>query len=265
MGMLQIATTMMAGLALGTTLMVPAASAQQASFFEQFDTLSKSRWYVSDGWATGDYRNCTWAANQVRTAEGLLEVGFAPVPYGERQNSCGTVQTRQAFGHGTFEARLKTPGGSGLNAGFFTYIGPTQGQPHDEIDFEILLRDTGEVQTTTWVNGVSGDGKLGSGQTHDLPYPSDTEFIHFAATWTPDKIDYFINGEKVRTIDEGFRIPKHPQRIFFSLWGTDTLVDWMGRYEPMKEAVHMEVDWVAYTALGDECQFPESVVCGEAD
>ncbi|HEY8575839.1 MAG TPA: family 16 glycosylhydrolase [Devosia sp.] len=259
--MLRNVSNVMAGAVMGIMLITPAANAQQASFFDGFDTLSTSRWYVSDGWATGEYRNCTWAAGQVRAVDGVLEVGFAPVPYGERQNSCGTVQTRQAFGHGTFEARLKTPAGSGLNAGFFTYIGPNQGSPHDEIDFEILLRDTSEVQTTTWVNGVSGDGRMGSGQTHDLPYPSDSDFIHLAATWTPEKIDYYVNGEKVRTIDDGFRIPTHPQRIFFSLWGTDTLVDWMGAFEPIEQAVHMEVDWVAYTPLGEECQFPQSILC----
>ncbi|MEO3997613.1 family 16 glycosylhydrolase [Mesorhizobium sp. CAU 1732] len=242
-------------------LVAPAAFAQQASFFDDFDTFNTQRWYVADGWATGAYQNCTWASNQVSIEDGILRVGFAPRPYKDRQYSCGALQTKQAIGHGTFEARLKTPSGSGLNAAFFSYIGPTQGKPHDEIDFEILLRDTGKVQTTTFVNGISGDGEIGSGQNHDLPYPSDSDFIDYAITWTPDKIEYFINGELVRTIDEAFRIPTNPQRIFFSLWGTDTLTDWMGPFTPVTEPIKMEVDWVGYTALGEPCQFPQSVLC----
>ncbi|WP_201776052.1 family 16 glycosylhydrolase [Devosia geojensis] len=232
-----------------------------ATFFDGFDGLDLGRWYVADGWATGDYSNCTWMDDLVKAEDGLLNVGYAPVPYKERENSCGALQTRTAFGHGTFEARLKTPSGSGLNAAFFTYIGPTQGAPHDEIDFEVLLRNTGEVQTTTFVNGVSGDGEVGSGQHHALPYPSDSDFIQFAVTWAPDRIDYYINNELVRTMTEPHTIPTNPQRIFFSLWGTDTLTDWMGEFERPAEPIAMQVDWVAFTALGEECQFDESVLC----
>jgi len=237
------------------------AMAQQASFFDDFDSLDSQRWYVADGWATGTYQNCTWAAGQVRAENGLLRVGFAPTPYKDRAYRCGALQTKKAIGYGTFEARLKTPSGSGLNAAFFSYIGPTQGQPHDEIDFEILLRNTSEVQTTTWVNGTSGDGEIGSGQTHALPYPSDSDFTNYAVTWTPERIDYFINGELVRTIDEGFRIPTHPQRIFFSLWGSETMTDWMGAFAPVTAPIQMQVDWVGFTALGETCQFPQSVLC----
>ncbi|UXN72996.1 hypothetical protein N8D56_18355 [Devosia sp. A8/3-2] len=40
-------------------LTASAAFAQQASFFDDFDSLSNQRWYVADGWATGTYQNCT--------------------------------------------------------------------------------------------------------------------------------------------------------------------------------------------------------------
>ncbi|GLQ52758.1 family 16 glycosylhydrolase [Devosia nitrariae] len=239
------------------------AFAQGTSFFDGFDSLDLKRWYVSDGWANGEFQNCTWSDDVVRAEGGVLNVGYAPVPAGERDNSCGELQTRQAFGHGTFEARLKTPSGSGLNAAFFTYIGPTQGVPHDEIDFEILLRNTSEVQTTTFVNGVSGDGEVGSGEHHELPYSSDSDFIDFAVTWTPDKIDFYINKELVRTMTEPHTIPTNPMRVFFSLWGTDTLTDWMGEFERPVEPIAMQVDWVAFTALGEECAFDESVLCAQ--
>lgn len=252
----------------GAALLLPAIAAQPAfaestSFFDGFDGLDLERWYIADGWATGNYQNCTWSDDLVRTEGGMLNVGFAPVPSGERDNSCGSLQTRTALGHGTFEARIKTPSGSGLNAAFFSYIGPTQGAPHDEIDFEILLRNPSEVQTTTFVNGVSGDGEVGSGEHHALPYPSDSDFIDFAFIWTPDKIDFYINKELVRTMSEPHTIPTNPMRIFFSLWGTDTLTEWMGTFERPAEQIAMQVDWVAFTALGEECAFDESVLCAQ--
>lgn len=237
------------------------AQAQGAAFRDDFDTLDLSRWYVSDGWSNGGHQNCTWSTDQVSAADGMLRVGFAPQPKGERDNRCGELQTRKAYGYGTYEARLKTPSGSGLNASFFTYIGPQQGKPHDEIDFEVLLRNTGQVDTTTFVNGKSGDGTTGSGQSHALPHASDSDFITYAFTWEPGRIRFYLDGKLVRTMDDPKTIPTNPQRMFFSLWGSDTLTDWMGSFAPVAAPIAMEVDWVAFTPLGDECAFDQSILC----
>lgn len=237
------------------------ALAEEAAFRDNFDQLDLARWYVSDGWSNGSHQNCTWSTDQAKVANGTLRVGFAPVPKGDRQYRCGEIQTRKAYGYGTFEARLKTPSGSGLNAAFFTFIGPQQGKPHDEIDFEVLLRDTSHVDTTTFVNGKSGDGTTGAGQSVPLPHASDADFITYAFTWEPDRLRFYIDGELVRTMDNPATIPSNPQRIFFSLWGSDTLVDWMGAFAPVTTPIAMEVDWVAYTPLGSDCAFDESILC----
>jgi len=245
-------------------LLVPtAAMAQSTSFHDDFDTLDTKRWYVSDGWSNGAHQNCTWSTSQVESVDGLLNVGFAPVPKGDRIYSCGELQTKQAYGYGTYEARLKTPAGSGLNAAFFTYIGPQQKKPHDEIDFEILLKDTSIVETTTFVNGKSGDGKVGSGKKTTLPHASDSDFIDYAMTWEPGEIRFYLDGQLVRTMSDPMTIPTNPQRVFFSLWGTDTLIDWMGKMEVPSGPIAMQVDWVAFTAQGETCAFPESILCAQ--
>ena len=181
--------------ALGALALVQPALAQDAAFRDDFDTFDQGRWYASDGWSNGSHQNCTWSADQAKAASGNLQLGFAPIPKGDRQYRCGEIQTRLAYGYGTFETRMKTPAGSGLNAAFFSYIGAQQKKPHDEIDFEVLLRDTGHVDTTTFVNGVSGDGEIGAGQSHALPRPSDSDFITYAFTWAPDKVSYYIDGD----------------------------------------------------------------------
>lgn len=247
--------------ALAFSCLAAPATAQGTSFFDDFDTLDGQRWYVSDGWANGDHQNCIWSAGQVKTLRGMLWVGFAPSSSaGGRDYACGEIQTRTAFGYGTFEARLKTPIGSGLNAAFFTYIGPQQGKPHDEVDFEVLLKDIGHVETTSFVNGVSGDGEVGSGMSHQLPYGSNN-FVNFAVTWTPGRLDYYINNQLVRTMTESDQVPNNAMRIFFSLWGSDTLTDWMGTFAPPSGPLAMHVDWVAFTAQGEGCAFPDSVLC----
>ncbi|SEQ41925.1 endo-1,3(4)-beta-glucanase [Devosia sp. YR412] len=252
---------LLATVALATLAQAAPAFAQGTAFHDTFDSLDSARWYVSDGWSNGAHQNCTWSTDQAKVTGGNLRVGFAPVLKGERQNRCGEIQTKTAYGFGTFEARLKTPAGSGLNAAFFTYIGQQQGKPHDEIDFEILLRDTGHVDTTTFVKGVSGDGEIGAGQSHALPHASDSDFTTLAFTWEPDRVRYYIDGELVRTIDDPKMVPTNPQRIFFSLWGSDTLTDWMGPFSPVSQPIAMEVDWVAFTPLGEGCAFDQSILC----
>ena len=246
---------------LGCSLLAAPGVRAQASFVDDFDRLDGSRWYLSDGWSNGEHQNCTWSKDEITVSDGRLRVGFSPVPAGDRAFRCGEVQTHASLGHGTYEARLKTPSGSGLNAAFFTYIGEVHGKQHDEIDFEILMKDTMEVHTTTFVNGVSGDGQKGGEMYLPLPYPADEGFIDYALVWAPDRLDFYINGQLSRSITDLRQIPFTPMRVYFSLWGTDTLGAWMGPFEAPTAPIAMEVDRFAFTRLGDECQFADSVAC----
>ena len=243
---------------LAASLPAISAAAEDGSFFDGFDTLSSSRWYVSDGWANGAHQNCAWSKNEISVAEGKLSVGFTKAAGADnRDYVCGEVQTRAAFGYGTYEARLKTPKGSGLNAAFFSYIAPPKAATHDEIDFEVLLKDTSKVQT-----GGFAANKGVKSHTPDLPHPSDSDFIDYAFVWGPGSLKYYIDGKLVRSVDDPAQVQTQPQRIYFSLWGSDTLTDWMGPFTD-PGTISMQVDWVAYTAPGDKCLFPESITCSQ--
>lgn len=233
-----------------------AQDATGKSFVETFDTLSGSRWFVSDGWDNGKHQNCTWSKEQVKVADGNLTLSFEKKPLKDRDYSCGEVQTKQRFSYGTYEARMKSGTGSGLNAAFFTYIGPVHKQPHDEIDFEVLTKDPSKVQVNAYVGGKSNDEKL-----VDVPGGADQGFNDYAFVWEKERLRWYVNGQLVHEVTEPSQLPSHPQKIFFSLWGTDTLREWMGAFSDPGKPVTMAVDRVAYTALGEPCQFEESVAC----
>ena len=76
--------TKLAALA-GLAMTAAPALAQETGFFDDFDTLDTKRWYVSDGWNNGAHQNCDWSADQVSASGGMLHVGFAPQPKGDRQ------------------------------------------------------------------------------------------------------------------------------------------------------------------------------------
>ncbi|MQW89458.1 glycoside hydrolase family 16 protein [Sinorhizobium saheli] len=236
-----------------------AAMAQEGangkSFLDDFDELDGRVWYVSDGWNNGAHQNCTWSKKQVKPVNGILELTFEERKEGKRNFACGEIQTRKRFGYGTYEARIRTADGSGLNSAFFTYIGPADKKPHDEIDFEVLGKNTAKVQINQYVSAKGGNEFLA-----DVPGGANQGFNDYAFVWEKDRIRYYVNGEMVHEVTDPAKIPVNAQKIFFSLWGTDTLTDWMGTFS-YKEPAKLQVDRVAFTALGDECQFAESVAC----
>ena len=250
---------------LGAPLLAQPVTAQQAApdqvlgaaFFDEFDSFDRNRWYVSDGWSNGTWMNCTWARAMVDLRDGLLSLGFEKRRAGERDYACGEIQTRQIFGYGTYEVKMRAPRGSGLNAAFFTYIGPVHGQPHDEIDVEILGRDTAKVDLNAYVGGKDkGKARV------DVPADAADSFVHYAFVWEEARLRWYIDGVLVHELTPAEApIPTHAQRIYLSLWGSDSFTDWMGPFVDPGQKVVAEYDWVAFTPLGSPCQFAASIAC----
>lgn len=221
-------------------------------FHETFDDLDPSVWFISDGWTNGPHQNCTWSADAAKVVDGVLRLAF--LPNDKAGHLCGEIQTKAIFHHGTYEARVRTPAGSGLNAAFFTYIGPVHQAPHDEIDFEILTRDTSRVSLNTFVSGEEQNGT-----TVPISPPIDEAFHDLAFIWEPGSIRWFIDGVEVHRATTN--LPVTPQKLYLSFWGSDTFVDWMGPFTTPPGPLVMEVDWAAFTPLGKDCQFRESLLC----
>jgi endo-1,3-1,4-beta-glycanase ExoK len=245
--------------ALGSLSAVPAHAQDiksAPSFVDDFKSFDRSRWYVSDGWNNGSHQNCTWSKGQVSLSDGVLSLGFEKQKLKDREFTCGEMQTKQRFGYGTYEARMKTDAGPGLNAAFFSYIGPSDKQPWDEIDFEILTKDTSKVQVNAYIDGKGKNEKL-----VEVPGGTDKAFNDYAFVWEKDSLRWYVNGQLVNTITDPTTLPSHAQKIFFSLWGSDTMKGWMGAFADPGRKLSLQVERVAFTALGDPCQFPESLVC----
>ena len=245
-----------AGLALALAAAAPAAAQPLgASFFDDFTRFEHSRWFASDGWSNGDHQNCLWSESAVDHRPGRLGLLFLHAPTDTHAYRCAEIQSHAHYHYGTFEARIRTDDGSGMNAAFFTYIGPTHGQRHDEIDFEILTAQLREVTLNTHV-----DGHEMHGATAALPAPANAAFHVYSFVWEPGRVRWFVDGVLVHAVQDA-ALPERAQKIYLSLWGSDTLVEWMGPFEPPDRPRRMEVDWVAYTALGEGCRFAASVLC----
>ncbi len=247
--------------ALAATL-AAAGPAAAGGFFDDFDTLDGKRWFVSDGWTNGPHQNCIWTRAALDVADGALTLtlkretttsgdGNATRPY-----SCAEIQTRQTYGHGLFEARIKAAGGSGLNSAFFTYTGEPA---HDEIDVEILGRDT-----TRFDANYYSDGKGENQETVAVPQPADEAMIDYAFEWTPGRLRWYVNGVLKREVVRA-DVPDAEQKVFFSLWnGGKGMSGWLGPQDDTIEVRTMVVDHVGFTPMGERCLFAGSLSCSAA-
>ena len=242
-----------AGGALGAAL--GGAAAAQDAFRDDFESFDRDRWYVSDGWSNGDWQACTWSERMVTVGDGLLRLSLAPTEAGSSDYLCAEVQSNGEFGYGTYEARLRTDRASGVNAAFFTYIGPVHDRTHEEIDVEILTRDPSRFDVNTY-----RDGQSAGGQSVALPTDADAEFHTYSFTWAPDAIRWYVDGALVHEAT-GADLPQPPQKVFLSHWNSRTFTDWMGAFEDPGRPLDLVVDWVAFTPAGEGCRFEGSALC----
>lgn len=226
------------------------------SFFDSFDRLDAKRWYVSDGWTNGAHQSCTWLRDNLSASGGTLRLILRKLPNKHRNHGCAEIRTHARHGYGTYEARMRSAAGSGLNTAMFTYSGPPLTKVHDEVDFEFLGKDPRQVQLNYFVGAKGGNEKM-VGIGSDL----SAGFNTYAFEWLPGSMRWFINGKLVHS-KTGDNLPSVPGQFFFSLWSGASAVDgWLGKFDPAAGPVSAEIDWAAYTRPGERCRFPESITC----
>ncbi|MEO9971491.1 MAG: family 16 glycosylhydrolase [Hyphomonadaceae bacterium] len=194
-------------------------------------------WYRSDFDNVDHFMQVGWAVDHIGFgAEGMsLKLSDQDSP--TNRHTSGEYQRRGRYGFGRYEVIMRAPVGSGLVTSFFTHTGPYFGDPHDEIDFEILGKNTRRI----YLNWFT-DGKVGQAVWHELGFDATKEFHHYAFEWEPDAIRWYIDGEQVYERPEGTTpVPQTPGRIIANLWtGTRQQYKWHGvpAFTPPVEAAY---------------------------
>ena len=198
--------------------------------------------------------------NRIYTAKSTTDFGPDPTKYdmvvksGSLKYVDGGVTLGLNQGTGTFMALTRylkygkitarfTPAQSiGVVSTFVTMsaiTGYAEGEAiHDEIDFEILGKDTSKPEynlfpytTTAIERGMHGgpiQGSVAKGVPHD-----------FTFDWRSDRIDWLVDGQIVQSIKKSESVsktgaiagngpwfPMNPSRVEFSIWAPSS--DWSG-------------------------------------
>lgn len=210
------------------------------SFVDEFDKgMDSALWHKADGWTNGSMFNCGWQADHVTFSNGIMQLLLDKKTSSGRPFTAGEYRTNGFFQYGTFEVRMKAAKQRGIVSSFFTYTGPSDNQPWDEIDIEILGRDTTRMQTNYFTNGQGHHEK-----TIKLGFDASEDFHVYKIVWTSKSIEWYVDDKLVNR--ETSNIPTHPQRIMMNLWPGINVDDWLG-YFSYKAPLTAEYDWVRYT------------------
>jgi len=198
-------------------------SAAGSSFFEDFASFNSS-WEYRSG-SNGSPFNCVFSPSQVSFADGKMVLTL------DRNNSGSSYpykgaeyRTSSVYGYGYYETKMKAAKNTGIVSSFFTYTGPSDGNPWDEIDIEFLGKDTSKVQFNWYTNGKGGHEYF-----YNLGFDASQAYHTYGFDWQPNSITYYVDGKKVYTGTQ--EIPKTPGKIMMNLWPGITVDDWLGAFD----------------------------------
>jgi endo-1,3-1,4-beta-glycanase ExoK len=210
------------------------------NFIDRFHSLDRNRWTASDGWDNGSWMANDWQAEQLSFDDGLTINLARNGGGGDKLFSSGEIQTHEEYQYGYFETRMRVPRGEGLVTGFFTYTQPEGRATWEEIDIEILGRNTTVMEVTYHVHGRSRMTGI------DLGFDAADGFHTYAFEWTPDAIRWYVDNRLVHEVN-GPRVREmtRPQRFYLQLWNSAELYRWVGHINPDEAPWRLNVSCVA--------------------
>lgn len=214
---------------------------EDGSIFVDFENGASPLFECSDGWSNGSMFNCTWRKSNVSIADGVMtltidnDITPALVPY-----SGGEYRSKGFYGYGLYEVSMKAIKNDGVVSSFFTYTGPSDNNPWDEIDVEILGKDTTKVQFNYFT-----DSRGNHEYMYDLGFDASEDFHTYAFEWKEDSITWYVDGEAVYTAEEN--IPSVPGKIMMNTWPGKGVDSWLKAFDDSSLPVTAEYNWIRFT------------------
>ncbi|WP_294491026.1 glycoside hydrolase family 16 protein [uncultured Ruminococcus sp.] len=201
---------------------VPAEEESAYTLLGDFTKGDSDKFMCSDGWSNGNMFNCTWKKDNTSFEDGVMKLKIDSVIPDEY--TAAEHRTNDFYGYGLYEVSMKPIKNVGVVSSFFTYTGPSDGNPWDEIDIEFLGKDTTIVQFNYFTNG-QGNHEF----VYDLGFDAAEEFHTYGFEWKADSITWYVDGEAVHTAEEN--IPSTPSKIMMNVWNGKGVDGWLGKYD----------------------------------
>lgn len=190
------------------------------TLFADFSKEQTYTFHPADGWSNGSVFNCTWRKNNIEF-DGTMKLKIDTDGTGY---SGAEYRTNENYGFGMYEVEMKPIKNIGVVSSFFTYTGPSENNPWDEIDIEFLGYDTTIVQFNYYTNGVGGKEYI-----YELGFDASEDFHTYGFDWTKNSITWYVDGKAVHTATE--QIPTTQGKIMMNVWNGIGVDGWLGAYD----------------------------------
>ena len=201
--------------------------------------------FASDGWTNGSCFDCYWYKGNTSLDNGMLSLSIDAPKSSSPLYSGAEYRTADFYGYGYYETSMQAIKNPGVVSSFFTYTGPSDNNPWDEIDIEILGKDTTKVQFNYYTNAQGNHEFM-----YDLGFDASEGFHTYGFDWQPDHIDWYVDGQKVYSANQN--IPSTPGKIMMNTWpgvsdpnNKDNVIDWLQAYDG-KTPLTAHYLWVTY-------------------
>ncbi|KAI8373850.1 concanavalin A-like lectin/glucanase domain-containing protein [Blakeslea trispora] len=154
------------------------------------------------------------------TMQDTYDVDHEDMPYNESPGRGPTLNATNYMRYGRVSATLKTATDGGVITAFILLA-----DDGDEIDFEMIGNDLRSVQTNYFWGKLieyNVNGGIHKIDGADL----DKDYHKYTIDWTPDKIDWIVDGRVIRTKKRSetcdhsgvCKFPSQPARVQIGIW-----------------------------------------------
>ena len=209
-----------------------------ADVLADFRKGATSLFEASDGWTNGNPFDCGWTKNNTSFDNGVLNLTIDKDTSGKYNYTGAEYRSTDHYGYGYYETSMKAIKNDGVVSSFFTYTGPSESNPWDEIDVEVLGKDTTKVQFNYYTNGTGNHEYL-----YDLGFDASEGYHTYGFDWQKDSITWYVDGKAVYTATSN--IPVTPGKIMMNVWPGIGVNDWLKPFDGTTPLT-ASYEWVTY-------------------
>lgn len=215
------------------------------TMFADFRNGCPDTFECSGDWTNGSMFYVTWRQTSCTFEDDKLQLTIdhdqegTDIPY-----SGAELRSKDFYGFGRYEVSMKAIKNDGVVSSFFTYTGPSDNNPWDEIDIEILGKDTTKVQFNYFTDGKGNHEKL-----VDLGFDASEDFHTYAFEWRPNRIDWFVDGQKVHTAIT--TIPQTEGKIMMNAWCGTGVDSWLKAFDDSNLPLTAEYQWISFAPISE--------------
>ncbi len=225
----------------------PAEEDSPYTLSADFSKGASDKFEISNGWSNGNMFNCTWTDKNCTFEDSVMKLTIDKNYFDEY--TAGEYRTKDFYGYGLYEVSMKPISNNGVVSSFFTYTGPSDDNPWDEIDIEFLGKDTTQVQFNYYTNGTGNHEYL-----YDLGFDASEDFHTYGFKWAEDSITWYVDGKEAYSATEN--LPVTPSKIMMNAWNGKGVDGWLNAFDDTVPLT-AEYQWVRFTAQEDMTQAAE--------